>query len=70
MKGPTKSFDDTIRGARMCIAGEGCRGRPGVRSCPYYDRVKDGCSGDYRRDLIKWALYWKKEAEDDGSGSL
>ena len=67
MKTPQKSFDDTIRGAKMCIAGEICRGRPGIKACPYYDKVTDGCKGDYRRDLIRWAQYWKEKYDRSGS---
>jgi len=54
IKKPLKPLDDVIRGARHCISGEVCRGRPGIKACPYYDKSTDACSGDYRRDLLRW----------------
>ena len=61
MKPPEKEFDDVVRGARHCISGAHCTGSPGIRSCPYFDRFYKRCVGDWRKDLLQWALVLKEE---------
>ena len=66
-KAPVMPFDSVVRAAKMCISGARCEGSPGVKHCPYYNQRTGNCEGDYRKDLLKWALYLKEEHDRSGS---
>lgn len=67
---PLPDFDTVVRGARHCIAGERCQGRPGKAACPYWDKAAERCAGDWRKDLLAWALLLRGKDNNDRSGSL
>lgn len=51
-----RDLSDVITGARHCIAGKTCDSR-----CPYYNKKLKRCSGDFRKDLLKWVIYLRNQ---------
>ena len=47
-----RDINEVITGAKHCIAGKNCDSR-----CPYWNRKRHCCGGDFRKDLLKWVIY-------------
>lgn len=51
-------LDEVIKGANHCISGKPCQSK-----CPYWDKKRQKCGGDYRKDMLNWLKYLKTKVK-------